>query len=121
MPDLTQGAGYRYWQETRLDREGLRATPRPWIRSSETFKRYPEAEKVILPRQWPERQDDFWQLLQQRRSERRYGDAPVTLSDLALLLWAAQGITAQAGDFFLRTAPSGGALYPVETYLAVQR
>jgi SagB-type dehydrogenase family enzyme len=40
---------------------------------------------------------------------------------LALLLWATQGITAAAGNFLLRASPSAGALYPVETYLAVHR
>ena len=37
-----------------------------------------------------------------------------------MLLWACQGITAMAGSFYFRTAPSAGALYPVETYLSVQ-
>ena len=37
-----------------------------------------------------------------------------------MLLWASQGITGRAGNFFLRAAPSAGALYPVETYLSVQ-
>ena len=37
-----------------------------------------------------------------------------------MLLWASQGITGRAGNFFFRTAPSAGALYPVETYLSVQ-
>jgi len=33
------------------------------------------------------------------------------------LLWACQGITARSGDYEFRSAPSAGALYPVETYL----
>ena len=42
-------------------------------------------------------------------------------NDLAQLLWACQGITAQAGPYYLRAAPSAGALYPIETYLAIER
>jgi len=38
---------------------------------------------------------------------------------LSQMLWAAQGITRVIRDFGLRTAPSAGALYPVETYLVV--
>ncbi|NIR27185.1 MAG: SagB/ThcOx family dehydrogenase, partial [Gammaproteobacteria bacterium] len=38
------------------------------------------------------------------------------MNDLAVLLWASQGISGRAGSFFFRTAPSAGALYPVETY-----
>jgi SagB-type dehydrogenase family enzyme len=41
----------------------------------------------------------------------------MTKSELSQLLWAAQGITNHESEF--RTAPSAGALYPVETYLMV--
>ena len=50
-----------------------------------------------------------------RRSVRDYGDQPLTTADLGQLLWAAQGITHERG---FRTAPSAGALYPLEVYLA---
>ena len=49
----------------------------------------------------------------QRRSIRDYTDEALTLSELAQLLWAAQGITDPAG---LRAAPSAGATYPLEIY-----
>jgi SagB-type dehydrogenase family enzyme len=52
--------------------------------------------------------------LDQRRSVRRYGDEPLTLDEVSQLLWAAQGITRPGG---YRTAPSAGALYPLELYL----
>ncbi|MDX1697723.1 MAG: SagB/ThcOx family dehydrogenase [Thiohalobacterales bacterium] len=53
--------------------------------------------------------------LRQRRSVRRFSDRPLELTDAAQLLWSAQGITSRDG---LRTAPSAGALYPLEIYLA---
>lgn len=53
-------------------------------------------------------------LLQQRRSVRTFGKAPLSLAELGQLLWAAQGITHPQG---LRTAPSAGALYPLELYV----
>ncbi len=52
--------------------------------------------------------------LTNRRSQRAFGDAPLRLEDAAQLLWAAQGITHPDGR---RTAPSAGALYPLEVYL----
>ncbi len=52
--------------------------------------------------------------LSTRRSIREYRDEPLTLSDVSQLLWAAQGITDKRG---FRTAPSAGALYPLELYL----
>ncbi len=55
------------------------------------------------------------QALQSRRSVRTFKRQPLTLEELSQLLWAAQGVT--GGRF--RTAPSAGALYPLEVYVAV--
>ncbi len=52
----------------------------------------------------------------QRRSIRRFSNQPLSLEDVAKLLWAAQGITSRDG---FRTAPSAGALYPLELYVVV--
>ena len=46
-----------------------------------------------------------------RRSVREYRKLSVTAGELGQLLWAAQGLTSAEG---LRTAPSAGALYPLE-------
>ena len=54
------------------------------------------------------------QSLLQRRSTRSYTGEPLTLQELSQLLWAAQGITDSRG---FRTAPSAGALYPLEMYV----
>jgi SagB-type dehydrogenase family enzyme len=54
--------------------------------------------------------------LVQRRSIRSYvRDEPLDLNDIAQLFWAAQGMTR---DWGARTAPSAGALYPLELYAA---
>jgi SagB-type dehydrogenase family enzyme len=52
--------------------------------------------------------------LSDRRSVREYTREPVSLTELSQLLWAAQGVTHADGG---RTAPSAGALYPLELYL----
>jgi len=54
--------------------------------------------------------------LSRRRSLRSYRKEPLELQELSQLLWAAQGITDPRG---FRTAPSAGALYPLEIYVAV--
>ncbi len=80
-------------------------------------------QKVItLPE--PRRQSDcsVEQALLHRRSVRTYKPEPLALKELSQLLWAAYGITKemplpaflQGG---LRTAPSAGALYPLEIYV----
>ena len=51
--------------------------------------------------------------LQQRRSVREFLRDPLSDQELGQLLWAAQGVTDPEGH---RTAPSAGALYPLEIY-----
>lgn len=52
--------------------------------------------------------------LLQRRSVRSFTSRPLTAGEVSQLLWAAQGITHGEG---FRTAPSAGALYPLEIYV----
>jgi SagB-type dehydrogenase family enzyme len=54
--------------------------------------------------------------LAKRESVRHFTSTPLTLSQISQVLWAAQGITRNWGG---RTAPSAGALYPLELYLAL--
>lgn len=58
------------------------------------------------------------QALVRRRSVRTYTPQPVPLAAVSQLLWAAQGITAADGR---RTAPSAGALYPLELHVVTAR
>ncbi len=53
--------------------------------------------------------------LARRRSVRDFAPAPLSQRELGQLLWAAQGVTSSDGR---RTAPSAGALYPLELYVA---
>jgi SagB-type dehydrogenase family enzyme len=74
-----------------------------------------EQETVIkLPEPRYDSDVSVEQSLLQRRSIRSYTGEPLTLQDVSQLLWAAQGITDPRG---FRTAPSAGALYPLEVYL----
>lgn len=50
-----------------------------------------------------------------RRSVREYADGPLTLAELARLLWAGQGISHSSGK---HTAPSPHGLHPLALYLA---
>lgn len=49
-----------------------------------------------------------------RKSTRSFARDPFLLSEISQLLWAAQGITRKDGK---RTAPSAGALFPLELYV----
>lgn len=54
-------------------------------------------------------------VLSRRRSVRRFTSRPLTDDEVLRLCWAAQGITHADG---YRTAPSAGALYPLELGVA---
>ena len=52
-----------------------------------------------------------------RRSIRDYTKEPLSTKEVSQILWSAQGITDEASG--LRSAPSAGATFPLEVYLAV--
>ncbi|MDD2834763.1 MAG: SagB/ThcOx family dehydrogenase [Methanothrix sp.] len=52
--------------------------------------------------------------LLERRSIRSFSDEALTLEEVSLLCWAAQGVTDDKGH---RTSPSAMATYPLELYL----
>ena len=76
-----------------------------------------EGSTISLPSPRIQSQISVEAALLTRRSVRTYSDAPLTLPEAGQLLWAAQGITDPNG---FRTAPSAGALYPLELYLVVK-
>lgn len=76
------------------------------------------ARIITLPEPRREGEVSVEAALRQRQSVREYSGDPVTLAELSQLLWAAQGIT-HSRD--MRTAPSAGALYPLELYVVAGR
>ena len=72
--------------------------------------------RIILPKPRYDSDVSVEEALLKRRSVRNYADETLTLQEVSQLLWAAQGITDPGGK---RTAPSAGALYPLELYVVV--
>ncbi|QSZ68349.1 SagB/ThcOx family dehydrogenase [Methanofollis aquaemaris] len=75
-----------------------------------------EEKSVQLPAPRKDGGRSIEEVLAARRSVREYADGLLTLQELSQLLWAAQGVTDDPTGF--RTAPSAGALYPLEVYVA---
>jgi SagB-type dehydrogenase family enzyme len=67
---------------------------------------------ALAPAQGPMSLED---VLSRRRSVRRFTARPLSEDEILRLCWAAQGITHPAG---YRTAPSAGALHPLDLYVA---
>ncbi|MCS7149246.1 MAG: SagB/ThcOx family dehydrogenase [Caldimicrobium sp.] len=115
---LERTYAFQYLKKTDLSFKtlGLREI---YIEPTSPYKSYPQAERIELPlNRFPET-PNFFEILRSRRSDRKYRGYPITKEEIALLCFAVQGVTAKAGPYLLRTAPSAGALYPIETYLAV--
>ena len=77
----------------------------------------PEIKVVNLPKPDTEGTVPLESTMQKRRSVRHYRDSSISIKLISQLLWAAQGITSQQG---FRTAPSAGALYPLEIYIIAE-
>lgn len=75
----------------------------------------PSAAETVLALSPPSRDGEtsVEEALWQRRSVRDFTEESITAAELAQLLWAAQGINRGERR---RTAPSAGALYPIEVY-----
>ncbi len=80
----------------------------------ESNKRMKSGDRITLPKADDKGGMTLVEALRLRRSLREYTKEPLKLQELSQLLWAGQGITTGSGE---RTAPSAGALFPLEVYI----
>lgn len=121
--------GRTFQQGTSYRREEMEERTLDWRSKPHLYKFYSHAPVIGLPSPAPAPGEqplpDLMTCVAQRRSVRSFGATPLTLLELSRLLWAAAGITAKfmtpQGQDFYRAAPTAGALYPVETYLVVNK
>jgi len=78
----------------------------------------PASPEITLPPPHTDGAVSLEACLARRRSVRSYTAQDLTWEQIGQLLWAAQGLTAEWGG---RTAPSAGALYPLEVYVVTRQ
>ncbi len=86
------------------------------MKASKSFEDSSKEELFELPEPKLSSKTSVEEALSKRRSVRDYGKDTLSIEEISQLLWAAQGITVRWGG---RTAPSAGALYPLEIYVVV--
>ncbi len=118
---MPAGIGDRFQQETKYYPDKPFASTHDVVRKPSTYKEYPGCGKISLPQPKVSDTVSFADTVASRRSVRDYLSKPITIEQLSYLLWASDGVSGEAYGYQFRTAPSAGALYPVETYLVVNR
>ena len=93
--------------------------PLDWASQPNIYKNYPDCQTIQLPDISPLADTTLHEVLKNRKSIRKYQNKPIKKETLSYLLWASTGISREEEGYEFRTAPSAGALYPVETYLVV--
>ena len=90
-----------------------------WGQFPELYKTYPNAHRIALSAPRLDDGPPAARTIADRRSTRSYSAEPMLEAELATVLMLTTGITADRWGNARRTAPSSGALYPIETYVVV--
>jgi SagB-type dehydrogenase family enzyme len=114
-----EGIGDRFQQETKYHGDRMHRHGLDWSNIPERYKEYPGKKRLDLPDPVHAVGTSLDEALRVRKSVRHYSREPVALEQLSYLLWASTGIQRIERGYEFRTAPSAGALYPLETYVAV--
>ncbi len=112
--------GNEFQQKTKYSRYHLGGGV-DWNNQPELYKKIPNCKKINLPEPGEISKMSLVSCLKKRKSVRDFSDKPITLKQLSYLLWASTGIQRKEHGFEYRTAPSAGALYPIETYLVINK
>jgi SagB-type dehydrogenase family enzyme len=110
--------GDTFQQATKYGRTIIGEGP-DWSLQPDQYKTYPHHKIIPLPQPKASTPCTLDEVLKKRKSIRYFSTKPITKSQLSYLLWASTGIQRREGNVDYRTAPSAGALYPIETYLVI--
>lgn len=118
---MDEKIGEKFQRDTQYDRRRMPAGSLDLDGKPPMYKDYPHARKIALPAVDRCGDMSLHEALLRRKSLRRFLDTPISLENLSCLLWASSGIQRKEMGFAFRTAPSAGALYPLETYVIAAR
>jgi len=114
--DETISIGHEFHNRTGFGDHGYKNPNPVFGRDIPPYMEYENTAKTKLPLP-TEGGMILEQAIAERRSIRSFSDQALTLKQISRILQSADGITHSRGDYKMRSAPSGGALYPVDLYL----
>ncbi len=118
--ELMENAGGIYQSYSKYIRNEPEDITKKAPEKPDTYKSYPDSELVIkMPEPVRKGGMPLFMSLNRRRSIRKFSDKALSYSMLSQLLWATNGVSLLTEEGGLRTAPSAGGAYPVETYVLV--
>ena len=110
--------GERFQQKTKYYRNQFGDGP-DWSLKPGQYKHYPNNPQIHLPATTSITAETLDAAIRQRKSIRDFSTKALSKKQLSFLLWASTGIQRREHGFPYRTAPSAGALYPIETYVVI--
>ena len=118
---MNMRVGDEFQEGTKYCRDRMSGRGLDWASKPDVYKEYPNAERIELLSETEIRALPLEEVLRKRKSVRHYAPDALTNGQLSYLLWASSGIQRIERGFAFRTAPSAGALYPIETYIVANR
>lgn len=117
-----QGIGFNFWKNSCIQnfpktKKGFKY-PKEWkIIEIKAYPRFPQIDLSFFINF--KIKNDLFKILLTRRSERTFSEKPISLKEIANLIYFSCGVREKKIDFneTKRTYPSAGARYPLEVYI----
>jgi len=109
--------GDNFQQKSKYERNKLPRHVLDWGNKPKTYKAYSAAiKKIKLPKPDFNKSIEFWSVIKNRHSTRKFSSEPLSMMDLSLFLFGMSGLNRIFPQYAFRTVPSAGGLYPIEVY-----
>ncbi|MHA2204013.1 MAG: SagB/ThcOx family dehydrogenase [Candidatus Hodarchaeales archaeon] len=114
----------KMWDEEKYTKEFPESDQKKKLPQPPMQKDYPKETHLIdlvPPEEITIGDMPFRDVVNKRKSHRKFTDDPLSLEELSFLLWCTQGVKKVTQNQIKRTTPSAGARHPFETYIIVNR
>ena len=109
--------GENFQQKSKYIRNHLPRHMLDWGNRPKTYKVYSNAiKKIKLPEPNFDPTIEFWSVIKNRHSTRKFSTEPLSTMDLSLFLFGMSGLNRIFPQYAFRTVPSAGGLFPIEIY-----